>query len=41
MILGSIVEQLRDMSINKSTWTVYEADFRALRRFSDMSAMEV
>ena len=36
MVLGSIVDQLWDMSINKSTRTVYEAGFRAFRRFSDM-----
>ena len=36
MVLGSVVDQLWDMSINKSTRTVYEADFRAFRRFSDI-----
>ena len=36
MVLGSVDDQLWDMSINKSTRTVYEAGFRAFRRFSDM-----
>ena len=36
VVLGSVVDQLWDMSINKSTRTVYEAGFRAFRRFSDM-----
>ena len=36
MVLGSVVDQLWDMSINKSTRTVYEAGFRAFRRFSYM-----
>ena len=36
VILGSVVDQLWDMSINKSTTTVYEADFRAFRKFSYM-----
>ena len=40
VILGRVVGHLWDRSINKSTRTVYEADFRALRRFSDMSSME-
>ena len=40
MILGRVVGHLWDRSVNKSTRTVYEADFRALRRFSDMSSME-
>ena len=36
VVLCSIVDQLWDMSINKSTTTVFEASFRAFRRFSDM-----
>ena len=40
VILGSVVDQLWDMSINKSTRTVYEAGFRAFRKFSYMYPSE-
>ena len=36
VVLGSMVDQLWSVSINKSTRTVYEASFRAIRRFSYM-----